>query len=571
VVSVVVARVGSSDGTSSRVDAAPRDLAVARLHGLTSITKAAAGTPDLATVLRRTAAAARRALGAASLSLSVWERDKARVRVLVNDGDLGPGEEPDPDDETYLVADQPYLLALFEDGSGHLQSVDQVPGDPGYQPNSVQLLKDLDKGSSLGVPMILEGRVWGELYATRHVGDPVFTVDDVDYAHAVAAQVAAGIAQVQHLERAARLAYTDPLTGLANRRAIDDRLDRAMDRHRADGTAVGLVVVDVNGLKRINDDRGHEAGDRALVHFAGLLSASAGLVPGTLAGRSGGDEFCVVLEAATSEQAVLVAEDLCRRATLALDEGVACGVASTDDPVGPVDTPARLFRLADAAQSRAKRSRSRQPVVAGRGLPVDAAVRLADKADAVPRRVRPRGDRRRVRSRREFPYLLEDVLETLDHSGARDVATRLQLVAETVCRLVDGCSWWISRTTDDDTALETVSFSAIRYAQNALADDDDPGGEWSSTYPLEDYPTSRRLLDGGALVIMADDLSADPAERAMLEGGRFAGVVMAGVRDQDGFGWLLEVFVDDISGDVTTLAAAVRALVACAVAGSPGR
>jgi hypothetical protein len=70
---------------------------------------------------------------------------------------------------------------------------------------------------------------------------------------------------------------------------------------------------------------------------------------------------------------------------------------------------------------------------------------------------------------------------------------------------------------------------------------------------------------------MADDLTADPAERAMLEGGRFAGVVMAGVRDHEGFGWLVEVFVDDISGDVTTLAAAVRALTACAAVGSPGR
>jgi hypothetical protein len=185
VVSVVVARVGTSDVASGRVGGAPRDLAVARLHGLTSITKAAAGTPDFATVLRRTASAARQALGAASLSLSVWERDKARVRVLVNDGDLGPGEEPDPGDETYLVADQPYLLALFEEGAGHLQTVDQGPGDPDYQPNSVQLLKDLGKGSSLGVPMLLEGRVWGELYATRHVGEAVFTVEGGRFAGVV--------------------------------------------------------------------------------------------------------------------------------------------------------------------------------------------------------------------------------------------------------------------------------------------------------------------------------------------------------------------------------------------------
>ena len=111
-------------------------------------------------------------------------------------------------------------------------------------------------------------------------GDQPYGPEDLDFALAVAGQIAAGAAQVQHLERVARLAYTDQLTGLANRRAIDDRLDAAIVHHRELGTTVSLVIADVNGLKRINDDRGHEAGDRALVHFAGLLSASAGLVPG---------------------------------------------------------------------------------------------------------------------------------------------------------------------------------------------------------------------------------------------------------------------------------------------------
>jgi diguanylate cyclase (GGDEF)-like protein len=542
------------------------DVATARLHALTGIAKAATGTAAFDDVLHRTATAARAALDAASISISVWERDQARVRVLVNDGDLGPGEVPDPPDETYLIAEQPYLMELFEHEVGHVQRVDQLPHEPGYQANSVQLLADLEKGSSLGVPIILEGWVWGELWATRHVGAEPFVVDDLDYAAAVAAQVAAALAQVQHLERVARLAYTDPLTGLANRRAVDDRLDLAIDRHRADGTVVGLVVVDVNGLKRINDDRGHEAGDRALVHFAGLLSASAGLVPGSLAGRSGGDEFCVVVEGATSDDAIRIAEDLCRRATHALDEGVACGVASTDDPVGPVDTPARLFRLADAAQSRAKRSRSRHPVVAGRGLPEDATVRLADAVDAVPRRVRPRGDRRRVRSRRGFPHLLDDVLETLDHSGAYGVGARLQVVADTVCRLVDGCAWWLSATDASGEVLETVSFSAIRVSSGS-----DPLDAWESSYPLDDYPLSRALLDGRATAVMREDPVADPAERAMLDSGGFAGVLMAGLRDNDGTGWLLEVMVDDISGDVTTLPAALRALVACAVIGQQQR
>ena len=209
---------------------------------------------------------------------------------------------------------------------------------------------------------------------------------------------------------------------------------------------VSLVVVDVNGLKRINDDRGHEAGDRALVHFAGLLAASAGLLPGSLAGRSGGDEFCVVIEGSTSDHAVWLAEDLCRRANAALEEGIACGVASTDDPVGPVGNPSRLFRLADAAQSRAKRSRARHPVVAG--------PRAAPRRDrpagrlrrAQPRRHSPRADRRRVRARRGSPTCSTTCWRP-STTAPRPAPERLEVVADAVCRLVDGCSWWVSRPT----------------------------------------------------------------------------------------------------------------------------
>ena len=301
-------------------------------------------------------------------------------------------EQPDGADEVYTVTDYPCIEALLE-AQPYVQRVDADPSSPGYDGAVVALLQDLGKGSCMGVPVVLEGRVWGELFATRYAGDQPYGPEDLDFALAVAGQIAAGAAQVQHLERVARLAYTDQLTGLANRRAIDDRLDAAIAHHRELGTTVSLVIADVNGLKRINDDRGHEAGDRALVHFAGLLSASAGLVPGSLAGRLSGDEFCVVIEGAAADHAVWVAEDLCRRAAAGLDEGVACGVASTGDPVGLIDTPARLFRLADAAQTRAKRSRSRGPVVAGRGLPRDATVRLADV------RRSPSDDRRRVRSR----------------------------------------------------------------------------------------------------------------------------------------------------------------------------
>ena len=80
----------------------------------------------------------------------------------------------------------------------------------------------------LGVPIIVEARVWGELYATRLAGQPRFAAADLEFAAAVATQVAAGVVQADHFARIERLAFQDPLTGLANRRAVDDRLEAEM-------------------------------------------------------------------------------------------------------------------------------------------------------------------------------------------------------------------------------------------------------------------------------------------------------------------------------------------------------
>jgi diguanylate cyclase (GGDEF)-like protein len=532
-----------------------------RLDGLVEIAKVVSGAEAFEDVLRLTAAAARDALDAASLSLSVWERDRGRVSVLLNVGDLGPGEVTQPTDETYTVDDYAVVVPLLEEAQPYLQTLHDDPSSPGYDPSVAELLRQLGKGSCMGVPVLLEGRVWGELFATRYVEDPPYSVADIDYAQAVAGQIAAGLAQVQHLERVSRLAYTDPLTGLANRRAIDDRLDTALARHRADERTVSLIVVDVNGLKRINDDRGHDAGDRALVHVAGLLSAASGLAPGSLAGRTGGDEFCIVLEGPDSRVAAHVAEDLCRRASASLDEGVACGVASTGDPVGPVDTPARLFRLADAAQMRAKRSRSRRPVVAGRGLPHDATVRLADV------RASAGHDRRRVRSRMtaDAVRVLDDVLESLDHHANRDAVSRMEVVADTVTRLVDGSAWCVSHAPPGVGVISTVTFSSFR----ASGDDEEGRTQFwnpaNADYDLADYPMTAAALDGAGVVLDVTSDDCDPAEQALLSGAGYVRNLMAGGRDRHGGGWLLEIFTDEISAGVDHLGPTLRALVAVAL------
>ncbi|MGO4759505.1 GGDEF domain-containing protein, partial [Streptomyces sp. 2MCAF27] len=208
--------------------------------------------------------------------------------------------------------------------------------------------------SCVVAPIVLHGRAWGELYVARRAGEPVFGRVDADFATVLAAVTAAGIAQTERLEEARRLAFTDPLTGLGNRRAVDIRLDEALEEHRRDGVVVSLVMCDLNGLKQVNDTLGHAVGDRLLERFGSVLSLCGAMLPGALAARLGGDEFCLVEVGPSADEVVRVADELCRRAAeLELGEGVACGVASTGDPIGPVHTARRLFRLADAAQYRA--------------------------------------------------------------------------------------------------------------------------------------------------------------------------------------------------------------------------
>lgn len=376
---------------------------------------AAAHTPR--ETWRAAALGARDALGGSFAALSVWEREAGRLRVLVNEGERAPGEAEFPDDETYPVHQFPEITEFLHEqwaGGGEPNAwVETAQGLPraadscasamgagggsdgsGYCHQRVAALRRRGRGCCVVAPIVLHGRAWGELYVARQPGEPMFGRADADFATVLASVIAAGIVQTERLEEVRKLAFTDPLTGLANRRAVDIRLDEALEEHRSAGAVVSLVVCDVNGLKQVNDTYGHATGDRLLERFGSVLSLCGAMLPGALAARLGGDEFCLLSVGPGADEVVAVADELCVR-SLELDygDGVACGVASTGDPIGEVTSARRLFRLADAAQYRAKAARSRKPVVAGR----DGAV--LPLVESGGRGVPPGTDRRRFRGR----------------------------------------------------------------------------------------------------------------------------------------------------------------------------
>ena len=158
-------------------------------------------------------------------------------------------------------------------------------------------------------------------------------------------------------ERIASLAYSDPLTGLANRTSLGPALEQAVQRTRRRGSKLALIFLDLDGFKPINDAHGHAAGDALLVEVAARLRAH--LRAGDLVARLGGDEFVVVLEEVTDLAPVeTVAKKLLAEMRRPFElPGAQVGVtASAGVSVFPDDAAdgAALIRHADSAMYSAK-------------------------------------------------------------------------------------------------------------------------------------------------------------------------------------------------------------------------
>ncbi len=281
-----------------------------------------------------------------------------RFRTLINVGELAPIEERFPTDETYDIAEFPRAQELIDTGKPYFNSLD----DPDCDPASAALLTAHGKTSDLGIAIEVEGRRWGAIWATTISASASFDSADLRFLESIAGQLGNAIARAELFSQVSRLAYEDPLTGLANRRALEERLERSFERFARDGTSLALLLCDVDGLKAINDSRGHGAGDAVLISVAEALVAAAADYPGAFVARLAGDEFCVLLQSPSAPhggRASIEIEAVAATAQRALAGGEAgrgvtlsCGAATA----GPrVDIPSLLLAEADTAQYMAKR------------------------------------------------------------------------------------------------------------------------------------------------------------------------------------------------------------------------
>jgi diguanylate cyclase (GGDEF)-like protein/PAS domain S-box-containing protein len=200
----------------------------------------------------------------------------------------------------------------------------------------------------------------------------------------------------------------DPLTSLPNREVFTDELARAIARHGLSGLDLGVLFIDIDAFRQVNDSIGHEAGDRVLAEAAERLREA--VRTGDLVGRLGGDEFAIMLELLESDfEAVTVA----RRVLKAFSEpfevpggpvrvSASVGLAVARDAEKTAD---RLIHEADIAMYRAK--------AIGRNR---FAIFDADLRTEVDRRLSIERDLRHALERGEFEVLYQPVVSIADSS-----------------------------------------------------------------------------------------------------------------------------------------------------------
>jgi diguanylate cyclase (GGDEF)-like protein len=213
-------------------------------------------------------------------------------------------------------------------------------------------------GSIIGIPLVMGGQIVGVMNLVRsHTG--AFSQSEIRLLSLLADQAAIAVHNARQHAQTSDQARSDALTGLPNRRALDERLDTAISRSHLTGSPFSVVMMDLDGFKVINDTFGHETGDEVLRQLAVSLMHS--LRSTDFLARYGGDEMTLVLPDTDLSQTAHVLQKLQDKlqtlaiplpdgqtATLGFSGGIALYPQHADTAPG-------LLRTADEALYKAKK------------------------------------------------------------------------------------------------------------------------------------------------------------------------------------------------------------------------
>ncbi len=254
---------------------------------------------------------------------------------------------------------QPIAVKALEEGlpPGSMVTTGEEVALASLLPKGTQLVVPLDAGADRLALMVLGPRI-----NKRPYGRP-----EHELAATLSFAAAIALKNAELVERLHSAATTDELTGLYNRRALEERLDAELSRGTRHQLRTSVVLLDIDRFKPINDTLGHAAGDRLLTMLGEILRQECRTLD--VVGRLGGDEFLVVLPMTSAREAMVFVERVQRRIAdinkLAPEFGpqsVSIGVAQAPDQGSNVNA---ILAAADEAMYQAKRSGRDNAVVAG--------------------------------------------------------------------------------------------------------------------------------------------------------------------------------------------------------------
>jgi diguanylate cyclase (GGDEF)-like protein/putative nucleotidyltransferase with HDIG domain len=215
----------------------------------------------------------------------------------------------------------------------------RIQSDPGDG------LGQLGYSASVIAPVQVAGRLWGAV-AVGAGGERPLTARDEQQLMLFGDLLASAIASIDDRAALAAQASTDPLTGLANRRSLHERLAAEVARSQRHGRILSVALLDIDHFKQVNDFGGHEAGDEMLAQVARGLTEQTRAED--ILGRFGGDEFAWVMPETTREQALVAIERARRLIALSSSRTqvtLSAGICDTRVTAHP----AQLVNYADTA------------------------------------------------------------------------------------------------------------------------------------------------------------------------------------------------------------------------------
>ncbi len=275
----------------------------------------------------------------------------------------GPGEVPEA---------KPHLDASVRRAWDERRPVLLKKLDPTDDPQLSALLPFASNVVLL--PLSAEGQPVGVLVLERP-GTRAARIERrvVDMSHQFASHAALALRNAWLMQQVKKMAETDALTGLANRRTFQAILERELARATRNGEQVTLIMLDVDHFKDLNDTHGHQTGDEVLKHVASSLIANCRSFD--TAARYGGEEFAVVLPACSPQEALIAGERLRKGISASASQvpvTASAGLATFPIHAG---TPDALVRAADEALYESKRAgrdrvtRSRRTAPVGEPIP----------------------------------------------------------------------------------------------------------------------------------------------------------------------------------------------------------